>query len=70
MNTTFLSGIAATTLEEVLRPRHVGEQVVSHVLDNVVEPRPDFDAMRRLVAGELGNSQAALPKPDRDRQQR
>jgi hypothetical protein len=39
----------AMTLKEVLRPREVGEQVVSHVLPDVKEPKPDFDAMKRLL---------------------
>ena len=40
---------AAMTLKEVLRPKEVGEQVVSHVLPDAREPKPDFDAMKRLL---------------------
>jgi hypothetical protein len=32
-----------------LRPVEVGEMVVSHVLEDVREPVPDFDAMRRVL---------------------
>jgi hypothetical protein len=34
---------------DYLRPAEVGEMVVPHVLDDVREPEPDFEAMRRLV---------------------
>lgn len=40
----------AMTLKDVLRPKEVGEQVVSHVLEDVREPMPDFEAMRRVLA--------------------
>lgn len=40
----------AATLKDVLRPKEVGEQVVSHVLDDVREPSPDFEAMKRALA--------------------
>jgi hypothetical protein len=32
-----------------LRPAEVGEMVVSHVLEDVREPEPDFEAMRRML---------------------
>ena len=34
---------------DYLRPVEVGEIVVSHVLEDVREPEPDFDAMKRLL---------------------
>ena len=37
------------TLKDVLRPKESGEQVVLHVLPDAQEPKPDFDAMRRIL---------------------
>jgi hypothetical protein len=37
------------TLQDILRTREVGEQVVSHVFENVREPEPDFEAMKRAI---------------------
>jgi hypothetical protein len=34
---------------DFLRPVEVGEMVVCHVLEDVREPEPDFEAMRRLL---------------------
>jgi hypothetical protein len=34
---------------DYLRPVEVGEMVVSHVLEDVQQPEPDFEAMRKLV---------------------
>lgn len=41
---------AGMSLKDFLRPREIGEQVVSHVLENVREPAPDFEAMRLAVS--------------------
>ena len=43
--------IAATKLSDVLRPKAEGEPVNVHVVKLQPEPKPDFDAMRKLVAG-------------------
>ena len=37
------------TLKEVLRPKEAGEPVVLHVLPDAQEPKPDFDAMKRIL---------------------
>jgi hypothetical protein len=34
---------------DYLRPTEVGEIVVSHVLEDVRDPEPDFEAMRRML---------------------
>jgi hypothetical protein len=34
---------------DFLRTVEVGEVVVSHVYENVREPQPDFEAMRRMI---------------------
>jgi hypothetical protein len=34
---------------DYLRPVEVGEMVVCHVLEDVREPEPDFEAMRRML---------------------
>ena len=34
---------------DYLRPTEVGEIMVSHVLEDVREPEPDFEAMRRML---------------------
>ena len=46
---TIANHAVAMTLKEVLRPKEVGEQVVSHVLPDAREPKPDFDAMKRIL---------------------
>jgi hypothetical protein len=48
MNTAHRNAVAMT-LKEVLRPKEVGEQVVQHVLPDVKEPKPDFDAIKRIL---------------------
>lgn len=45
------SSIGTTpTLGDLLRPREIGEQVVSHVLEDAKQPTPDFEAMRRMLS--------------------
>ena len=41
--------IASTKLSEVLKATSVGERVNVHVVESVPEPRPDFDAMQRVI---------------------
>jgi len=41
--------IAATKLADLLQPRSSGEPVNAHVVEAVTEPKPDFDAMKRLI---------------------
>jgi hypothetical protein len=41
--------IAATMLEDVLKPKAQGEPVNVHVVEFVAEPRPDFSAMQRII---------------------
>ena len=48
----FTYGIGTTEdLQQILRPREVGEALISHVLREAVQPEPDFEAMKRLVSG-------------------
>jgi hypothetical protein len=56
-----MKGLAAVPPADYLRPTEVGEMVVPHVLENVPQPEPDFEAMRRLV------SEPAEPPPGSDR---
>lgn len=49
MNAAARSRAVATTLKEALRPKEAGEPVVLHVLPDVQEPKPDFDAMKRIL---------------------
>lgn len=46
--------IASTKLEDVLQPKPVGEPVKSHVVAPAPEPKPDFDAMKRMIEGSSG----------------
>ncbi len=41
--------IAATKLADLLQPKSTGEPVNVHVVESVSEPKPDFDAMKRLI---------------------
>lgn len=43
-----LEGIDFT---EVFSPKPVGEIINTHVVPNVQEPRPDYNAMQRLIDG-------------------
>lgn len=45
---------------EMFTPKPIGETVNSHVVPAVPEPRPDYDAMQRLIEG--GNKPATPPK--------
>ena len=42
---------AAVRIREMTRVTAVGDKVNVHVIQAVSEPKPDFEAMRRLVAG-------------------
>ena len=44
--------LASTKMSDVLRPQSSGETVNVHVTQYAVEPKPDYEAMRRLVTGE------------------
>jgi hypothetical protein len=46
----FAVDAVAITLSDILRSKEVGHPVVSHVLENVVEPRIDFAAMQRVLS--------------------
>ena len=41
--------LAATKLRDILRPKAPGEPVNAHVVPQVPEPQPDFDAMQRVI---------------------
>jgi len=41
--------IASMKLVDLLRPQSNGETVNVHVVDSVKEPKPDFDAMKRVI---------------------
>jgi hypothetical protein len=46
------SSIGSIDVEQLFRPKPVGEPVNMHVVDPVKQPEPDFEAMRRLIQGE------------------
>lgn len=46
----FAIDAVAITLNDILRTKEVGDPVVSHVLENVTEPRIDFAAMQRVLS--------------------
>jgi hypothetical protein len=50
--------IGSIDVEELFRPKPVGEPVNMHVVEPVKEPEPDFEAMRRLIQGE------GAPRPE------
>jgi hypothetical protein len=43
------AAFSALEVEELFRPRPVGEPVNMHVVRSVKERGPDFEAMRRLI---------------------
>jgi len=43
------NAIATIDLSELLRQQPTGEPVNTHVVEASREPRPDFEAMRKLV---------------------
>ena len=49
MKISHLDGVGMT-LKDVLRNREVGEQVISHVLEDAKEPTPDFEAMKKALS--------------------
>lgn len=51
--------IAATRLQDVLAPKERGQRVNAHVVSVPREPKPDFDAMKRVIQGR--NQQLAAP---------
>lgn len=55
--------LAASPLRDVLRPRSAGEPVNTHVVEQVLEPQPDFEAMQRTIEQPLT---APSLKPIRD----
>lgn len=60
-------GVVAMTMEDVMRPREQGEQVVSHVLEDAKEPAPDFDAMQRFISAANPSRVPHLAQDDTDR---
>lgn len=55
-----MEAFGSTDFTEVFRPKPVGESVNVHVVPAVPEPRPDYDAMQRLI--DSGRSPPAAPK--------
>lgn len=43
--------IAATKLEDLLTPKGRGARVNAHVVSVPREPKPDFDAMKKVIQG-------------------
>jgi hypothetical protein len=43
--------IAATRLQDLLAPKESGERVNAHVRNLPNEPKPDFDAMKKVIQG-------------------
>jgi hypothetical protein len=44
-------GNADALLRDMMRPTSVGTKINVHIIPANIEPAPDFEAMRRLVAG-------------------
>jgi hypothetical protein len=59
-----LFSVAATKLSDLLQPKTKGEPVNVHVVDSVSEPKPDFDAMKRLI--ESNEQRPVGPAPERE----
>jgi hypothetical protein len=53
------SSIAAARIREMTRVTSVGDKVNVHVIQANAEPKPDFEAMRRLVAEPKKEGKAA-----------
>jgi hypothetical protein len=56
---------AAMTVRDVLKPKETGRQVVSHVLENVKEPQPDFEAMKRILSEPQSATEATVAHGER-----
>jgi hypothetical protein len=59
---------AATKLFDALRPKTEGEPVNVHVVSLAKESAPDFEAMRKVIAGE--NDDGESKRPDTERAKR
>jgi len=57
--------INATKLADLLQPKSAGEPVNVHVVDSVNEPKPDFEAMKRLIESNEQWPGAPAPKPEK-----
>jgi hypothetical protein len=44
--------IAATKLQDALRPQAKGEPVNAHVVEFVRQPQPDYDALQKTLSGD------------------
>lgn len=53
---------AATNLSDALRPKTEGEPINVHIVSSEKLPTPDFEAMRKLIAGSDDNNQSKEPK--------
>jgi hypothetical protein len=60
-----MSVIAATKLEDLLTPQGRGERVNSHVVSVRREPKPDFDAMKKVIQGRHSDKGAPLDQSKR-----
>jgi hypothetical protein len=54
--------LGSSDLEQLFRPKSVGEPVNTHVVERVKEPAPDFEAMRRVI--ETGVEREKVPARD------
>jgi hypothetical protein len=52
---------AATKILDALRPKSEGEPVNTHVVPQQTQPEPDFEAMRRLIAGNYDRERPEIP---------
>lgn len=55
---------SAAKLREMTRTTAVGEKINVHVITAAPEPKPDFEAMRRLVAGPVKKEKVATQDDD------
>jgi hypothetical protein len=51
-------------IEQLFRPKAVGEPVNMHVVQQAIEPEPDFEAMRRLIQGD-DDEETARDEPEK-----
>ena len=49
--TNLMSAIAQTKISDLIKPKWEGDPVNSHVVEQVTEPKPDYDAMNRMISG-------------------
>ncbi len=57
--------VANTKLTDLLQPKSTGEPVNVHVVELLREPKPDFEAMKRLIESNEQRPSAPAFKPEK-----